>query len=267
MTAEPVAEPSAGGHMTIWEHLAELRSRIFKVAIAVGVGTVLGWFLFPYLLEFLLVPFKEIQPDAQVIATEPLQAFTLRLQMSVYIGIGVAMPVILWQLWRFITPALYPHEKKYAIPFIGSALILFAMGAALAYLILNPTLDFLVNIGGSDIAPLYTASSYITLIVWMMLAFGVGFEFPVVIVALELLGVVTPRRLLGWWRMALVIITVVAAVITPSGDPISMTALAIPMALLYGVSIGVGALLLKLRSRKQRKTAESDTSETVDADP
>jgi sec-independent protein translocase protein TatC len=250
------ASPSAGGHMTIWEHLAELRSRIFKVAIAVGVGTIVGWFVFPHLLDFLLEPFKQIQgPDAEVIATEPLQAFTLRLQMSLYIGIAIAMPVILWQLWRFITPALYPHEKKYAIPFIGSALVLFAMGAALAYLILVPTLDFLVNIGGSSIAPLYTASSYITLIVWMMLAFGVGFEFPVVIVALELLGVVTPRTLIGWWRPASVIIVVIAAVITPSGDPISMTALAVPMLLLYFASIGIGALILKLRGRKARKAA------------
>jgi len=264
MSAEPL--PAAGGHMTIWEHLAELRSRIFKIAIAVGVGTVAGWFLFPLLLDFLLEPFKQIQPDATVIATEPLQAFTLRLQMSLYIGIAVAMPVILWQLWRFITPALYAHEKRWAIPFVGSALILFALGAALAYLILVPTLDFLVNIGGSNIAPLYTASSYITLIVWMMLAFGVGFEFPVVIVALELLGVVTPRRLLGWWRPALVIIVVVAAVITPSGDPISMTALAAPMVLLYVVSIGVGALVLKLRARKQRSSDDADTSEPVDAD-
>ncbi len=268
MSTQAPAEPTSGGHMTIWEHLAELRSRIFKVAIAVGLGTVVGWFAFPYLLDFLLVPFKEIQPDASVIATEPLQAFTLRLQMSLYIGIAIAMPVILWQLWRFITPALYPHEKKYAIPFIASALVLFVLGAALAYEILVPTLDFLVNIGGPDIAPLYTASSYITLIVWMMLAFGVGFEFPVIIVALELLGVVTPRRLLGWWRPALVIIVVVAAVITPSGDPISMTALAVPMALLYGVSIGVGALVLKLRRRKQRKAddAEADADDTVDAD-
>lgn len=249
------ASPSAGGHMTIWEHLAELRSRIFKVAIAVGVGMVVGWFVFPYLLEFLKEPFNEISPGSPLISTEPLQTFTLRLQMSLYIGIAIAMPVILWQLWRFITPALYPHEKKYAIPFISSALVLFVLGAWLAYLILNPTLDFLVNIGGPDIEPYYTAQSYITLIVWMMLAFGVGFEFPVVIVALELLGVVTPRTLIGWWRPASVIIVVIAAVITPSGDPISMTALAVPMLVLYFASIGIGALILKLRGRKARKAA------------
>ena len=261
VSAEPV--PSTGGHMTIWEHLAELRSRLVKVAIAVGVGTIAGWFLFPYFLDALLVPFREIQPGKDVIATEPLQAFTLRLQMSVYIGIAIAMPVILWQLWRFITPALYPHEKKYAIPFTVSALVLFFAGATLAYYILNPTLEFLTTIGGPDIEPFYTAPSYINLIVWMMLAFGIGFEFPVILVALQLIGIVKPRTLLGWWRPATVIVVLIAAIITPSGDPISMTALALPMLVLYFGSIGIGALILKLRGRKQRKAA--DRAEDVDA--
>ncbi len=243
--------------MTIWEHLAELRARLIKVIIAVGVGALAGWFLFPYVLDVLKHPFNEIQPGTPLIATEPLQTFGLRLKMSGYLGIAFAMPVILWQLWRFITPALYPHEKKYAVPFTASALVLFAMGAAVAYYVLNPTLEFLVHIGGPDIQPYYTASSYITLIVWMMLAFGVGFEFPVVIVALQLIGVVTPRRLLGWWRIGLVVIAVIAAVITPSGDPISMIALAVPMVILYFLSIAVGAVVLALRGRKQRKAAEA----------
>ena len=258
MSAEPV-ERQAGGHMTIWEHIAELRSRLIKVAAAVAVGALVGWFLFPYLLDFLLRPYHEIQPNSSLIATEPLQAFALRLQMSAYIGIAIAMPVILWQLWRFITPALYPHEKKYAIPFVVSALLLFVLGASLAYLILNPTLQFLVNIGGSNIQPYYTASSYITLIVWMMLAFGVGFEFPVIIVALQLIGVITPRQLIRWWRISLVLIAVVAAVITPSGDPISMIALAVPMVVLYVMSIGVGAGVLRLRSRKEHKADRTES--------
>lgn len=248
--------------MTIWEHLAELRSRLIKVAIAVVFGTILGWFVFPYLLEFLKEPFNELQPGQPFIGTEPLQAFTLRIQMSVYIGIAVAMPVILWQLWRFITPALYPHEKKYAIPFTVSALLLFALGATLAYYVLNPTLQFLIDVGGSDIEPFYTAASYVNLVVFMMLAFGIGFEFPVLIVALQLLGIVTPRRLLGWWRAALVIVVIVAAVITPSGDPITMFALAVPMALLYFLSIGVGALVLLFR---RRRTAKAEKAEQVGA--
>jgi sec-independent protein translocase protein TatC len=174
--------------------------------------------------------------------------------MSAYIGVAVAMPVILWQVWRFVTPALYSHEKKYAIPFMVSALTLFAMGASVAYFTLNPTLEFLTTIGGSDITPFYTAESYVTLIVWMMLAFGVGFEFPVVLVALQLTNVITPRLLMQWWRMAIVIIAIIAAVITPSGDPISMIALAVPMLFLYFVSVGVGAVLLALRRRRRRRS-------------
>ena len=249
--------------MTIWEHIAELRSRLLKIIITVLVGAVVGWFLFPYVIAFLKHPFNEVQPDAPFISTEPLQAFALRIKMSAYIGVAIAMPVILWQLWRFITPALYTHERRYAVPFTTSALILFVAGASLAYLILNPTLDFLVHIGGPDIQPYYTADSYVTLIVWMMLAFGVGFEFPVVVVALQLLGVVTPRRLLGWWRMAIVIVAVIAAVITPSGDPISMLALALPMTLLYFVSIGIGAAVLKLRRRKASRIAR-ESSDSAD---
>ena len=252
------------GHMTLWEHLAELRTRLFRVAIAVAVGAVLGWFLYPYVLAILKHPFNEVQPGQPFIATEPLQAFGLRLKMSAYIGIAVAMPVIVWQVWRFVTPGLYPHEKKYAIPFTVSAVVLFLGGAAVAYYVLNPTLEFLTTIGGSQIEPFYTADSYVTLIVWMMLAFGVGFEFPVLLVALQMIGVLTPKKLIHWWRQAIVVIAVIAAVITPSGDPISMIALAVPMLVLYVVSIAVGAIILGLRKRSKRKAAQREAAADTD---
>lgn len=247
--------------MTLWEHIAELRTRLFKIAIAVSLGAVIGWFLYPYILEILKHPFNEVQPDQPFIATEPLQAFGLRIKMSAYIGIGIAMPVIVWQVWRFVTPGLYPNEKKYAIPFTVSAIVLFLMGATVAYYILNPTLEFLTTIGGSQIEPFYTADSYVTLIVWMMLAFGIGFEFPVLLVALQLIGVLTPRRLVQWWRWAIVVIALIAAVITPSGDPISMIALAVPMLVLYVVAVLVGwALLFFRRRRIRREASRSDES-------
>jgi sec-independent protein translocase protein TatC len=258
-------KPAAAGHMTLWEHLAELRLRLFKIALAVAIGAIAGWFLYPYVLDILKHPFNQVQPGQDFIATEPLQAFGLRLKMSGFIGIAIAMPIIVWQVWRFVTPGLYPHEKKYAIPFTASAIVLFAMGAALAYYVLNPTLQFLTTIGGSQITPFYTADSYVTLIVWMMLAFGVGFEFPVLLVALQLIGVLTPRRLLQWWRQAIVVVAIIAAVITPSGDPISMIALAVPMAILYVLSIGVGALVLALRDRSRRKSAADDPDRDVSA--
>jgi sec-independent protein translocase protein TatC len=199
--------------------------------------------------------------EGTIIANSPLQPFATRLKVAGYLGIAFAMPVILWQVWRFVTPGLYPHEKKYAVPFTVSALVLFVAGAAVAYLTLNPALEFLINVGGPDVEAYYTVDSYIMLIIWMMIAFGVGFEFPVLLVALQLIGVLRPRQLLGWWRQALVLIVVVAAVITPSGDPISMLALGIPMLVLYFVAAGIGAAVLGLRRRRARK-AEAAAART-----
>src|SRR5262245_48247467 len=139
---QPEADPLDAGRMTIWEHLAELRSRLFKIVGAVAIGAVLGWFLYDWVLTFLIAPYKSIQPDAQLYATSLLEPFTIRLQVSAYLGIIFAMPVILWQIWRFVTPGLYPHEKKYAIPFVVSALVLFLLGAALAYFTLPAAINF-----------------------------------------------------------------------------------------------------------------------------
>jgi len=261
-------EPLSGGHMTLWEHLAELRSRLTKSVVAVLIGAVVGWLVFPPLLDFLQRPYCEIQPDSVVgqgcklIATGPLDVFTLRLQMSIYVGIALAMPVLLWQLWRFITPGLHPHEKKYAIPFTAAALFFFLFGAVIAYLTLNPTLNFLISIGGGQVTPLYTADSYVKLITFMMLAFGAGFEFPVILVALQIARVVTPGQLSHWRRQAIVIICIVAAVITPSGDPISMLALAIPMYIFFELSIVVGWAF----NRRRRKKAEK-AEKAAAADP
>ena len=238
--------------MTLWEHLAELRTRIIRCVIAIVVGAVLGWFIYPYLLNLLLHPYRQLIPDADLIATSPLDGLTLRIQMSAYTGIALAMPVLLWQLWRFVTPGLYPHEKKYALPFTISALVLFFLGAAVAFFSLNPALNFLIDIGGSSIKPFYTAPSYLKLIMFMMLVFGLGFEFPILLVGLQLAGVVQPAWLAKHRRQALIIILVVVAVITPSGDPISMLALAIPMYIFYEASILIGRYL----NRRKRKKAE-----------
>ncbi len=241
------------GRMTIWEHLAELRGRLVKCTIAVVAGMALGFWLYdPYLLDFLKVPLCDLlnDPNCGFIATDPLDPFTTRIKVAAYMGIVLAMPVLLWQLWRFITPGLYPHEKRYAVPFVMSAVALFVFGAALAYYTLNPALQFLISVGGTNVEPFYTPDNYISLISYMMLAFGIGFEFPVLLVALQIAGVLTPQRLLGWWRQAVVIIVIFAAVITPSGDPISMMALATPMFLFYGIAIVIGFLINKSKRKK-----------------
>lgn len=253
------AELPDDGRMTIWEHLAELRSRLIKCFVAVAIGTVIGWVLYPYVLEFLREPWCDITDadECRFLVTDPLETFSVRIRISAYLGIAFAMPVLLWQVWRFVTPGLYPHEKRYALPFVASSLVLFVFGAALAYVTLNPALSFLISLGGENIEAQYTITKYTTLVTYMMLAFGIAFEFPVLLVALQMIGVLSPRKLLGWWRPAIVVIAVVAAVITPSQDPVSMLALLIPMFLLYFGSIGVGALFTWRRRRREGRAAST----------
>lgn len=258
--------------MTLWEHLAELRNRLVKMVGAIAIGAIAGWFLFPYIFTFLVEPYRSIQPNAKIITTSLPEAFFLRLEVSAYLGIIFAMPVLLWQVWRFVTPGLYPKEKKYAIPFVTAAMVLFLMGAALAYLILPAAIQFFLSVAGysdvngvlqaDNIEVLATAESYVKLNLFMMLAFGIGFEFPVLLVGLQIAGVLSPRRLNSWRRQAIVVIAVAAAVITPSGDPISMMALAIPMYIFYEASILIGWLLTrkKRKARNAKAKAEADAS-------
>jgi len=155
--------------------------------------------------------------------------------------------VLLWQVWRFISPGLYDNEKRYAVPFVASALALFATGAGLAYWTMPRALEFLGDIGGNDLEQFYSPSKYLQLITYMMLAFGVGFEFPIVLVFAQLAGVLRAATLRKHRRYAIVGITVLVAVITPSGDPFSMLALSIPMILFYEVSILLGGWLTRGR--------------------
>lgn len=247
--------PSDDGRMTLWEHLAELRTRLMKSVGAVAIGSVVGWFLYPYVLDFLVAPYRKVVPTGEIIVTDLLQGFFIRIETSFYLGVVFAMPVLLWQIWRFVTPGLYPQEKKYAVPFIISALVLFLFGATVAYLILPPAIDFLVEVAGPEIKSMPTIDSYLKLNLFMMLAFGAGFEFPVLLVALELIGVISYRKLNSWRRTAIVVIVVVAAVITPSGDPISLMALAIPMYLFYEVSILLGWMLTRKRAKPEETGA------------
>lgn len=241
------------GRMPLLEHLAELRDRLVKIAIAVVVGVFAGWFLYPYIFDLLLDPYCDLtgstDEDCRLLQTEPLEIFSVRIRIAGYAGVALAMPVILWQVWRFITPGLHPHEKKYAIPFVVTALVLFVLGGSLAYYTLPKALDFLVNIGGDGFVTQFRPAPYFQLVTYMMLAFGIGFEFPIVLVFLQLVGVLSAQALKQFRRYAIVGIVILVAVITPSGDPYSLAILSIPMYLFYEISILVGLLL----TRKRRK--------------
>jgi len=237
--------------MSLLDHLAELRRRVMISTIAVGLGAVVGFLLYNRVLSFLQAPYCDLKEErglsgtCSFVITDPLEGVTTRFKVSAYIGLFLALPVVLWQVWRFITPGLHPKEKKYAIPFIASSILLFALGALIAVLTFPQALAFLISVSGDKVETLFGPAKYISLYTLIMLAFGVAFEFPVVLVFLQLAGALSSRRLLQSWRMAIVGIFIAAAVITPSQDPYSLMGMALPMTLFYFGSIGIGRLLGK----------------------
>jgi len=229
--------------MSLVEHLTELRRRVIIAVIAVSLGGLVAFLLYERILDVLIGPYEEITGRTTLLVTDPLEGFTTRLKIAAFAGLVLASPVVLWQAWRFITPGLHKREKRYAIPFILSSILLFLAGATLAMLTFENALRFLVAVGGENLEAFFTPSKYLSLIVLMMVAFGVAFEFPVLLVFLQLARVLTSQRLRRWRRPALVVIVVVAALITPSQDPYSLFAMVVPMYLFYEGSILVGRLL------------------------
>lgn len=250
--------------MALGDHLRELRTRLLICVGTVAAMLIPAWFLYPWMVDVLNAPYctalRNLDPHAscKFLETNLLDPFTLRMRIAGYGAIFLAMPVILWQLWRFIAPGLYRRERRYALAFTVSATVLFALGALVAYFTLTQAVNFLVTVGGPDVEIRSGIGNFVKLSLFMMLAFGVGFQFPVVVVALQMVGVVTPQRLSSWRRPAILLITIIAAGITPSGDPISMFALAIPMYIFYEASILIGRLLTHRKRVAARQQAEAD---------
>jgi sec-independent protein translocase protein TatC len=254
---QPPVEPSEPEAMTLIEHLAELRTRIIRSALAVVIGAVLILAFYDQVLDLLIRPYRNLckrkgpefcSPDIFIL--DPIEGFSTRLRIATYGGIILALPVLLWQIWRFIVPALHAKEKKYAIPFIVSSVLLFLLGAGLAYFTVERALEFLISWAGEDVGQMFQVSRYIRLVGVMMAAFGIGFLLPLLLVFLQLVGVLTPQTLIGAWRYSLVGIVVLAALITPSGDPISLAMLSVPMTLLYFVAVLIGWLAQRARRRR-----------------
>jgi sec-independent protein translocase protein TatC len=240
-----VAKTENGGRMTVVEHLTELRRRIVISAIAVAAGAVVCFIFSESVISFFVKYYRDATDGEKqtLIFLGPLDAFGTRLKIATYGGIVLAFPVWLYQLWRFITPGLHSKEKKYAVPFVLTSIALFALGGYVALLTLPQALDFLLNIGGSDLRPELTADKYLGLISLMIVAFGLAFEFPVVLVFLLLARAITTRQLRKWRRYAIVAIVAFAALITPSQDPYSLLFMAGPMYLFYEMSIIIGRIM------------------------
>jgi len=248
------SEAERTGTMTVVEHLEELRRRLIIAFIAVGLGSIVGWIIYPYFMDFIREPFcnyvtahPDVRPPAgcDLVITGLIDPFIVKMKIVVYLGLAVALPVVLWQVWAFVNPGLTEGERRYAIPFVVSSTVLFFLGAAFAYWTLPKALNFLLGFAGAGITPILTADRYVSFIVLVTLSFGVAFLFPVLLVFLEIVGVLSSRRLRSWRRWAILGISIFAAVITPSSDPYTMLAMMIPMYLFYEAAIIIGRLMKK----------------------
>jgi sec-independent protein translocase protein TatC len=279
-----VKEKDPEGRMPLAEHLRELRNRLAKAMLAIIVVTVVAAFFYNDIINFLTKPildsvgcgksFEELtrtsshnQQCARITINGLLAPFTLALQVSLMAGVVFASPVWLYQLWAFVAPGLHRHEKKYAYGFVGTGVPLFLGGGFFAYKVLPTTAKVLIDFTPSGVDNLLPLDDLLQLVTRMVVVFGLSFELPLLLIMLNLTGVLSGTRMLGWWRAMILGITVFAAVATPSTDPLSMLALAGPIWVLY---FGAVAFSLLNDRRKQRREAEGpadDEASELDLTP
>jgi sec-independent protein translocase protein TatC len=251
------SEEERVGTMTVVEHLTELRRRLIIALWAIAIGSIGGWFLWDPFMKLIREPYcdfirthPEQAPSSGcgLVFLGPFDGFTVRMKATLFLGLAIALPVVLYQLWAFIVPGLTSKEKRWSIPFVGSSFVLFIAGGVLAIYVLPKSLDFLLSFAGEAATPVLTIDKYVGFVTLLTLAFGLSFLFPVILVFLELIGLVTPETLGKYRRYAILIISFIAALITPGTDMVSMIAMMIPMYLFYEAAIIIGRLLKRERT-------------------
>ncbi|GHD48286.1 Sec-independent protein translocase protein TatC [Streptomyces mirabilis] len=262
-------EKDPEGRMPLADHLRELRNRLAKAMLAIVIVTVVAAFYYNDIINFFTKPvldsvgcpssFAELarmpkgKQCAQITINGLLAPFTLALKVSLMAGVAFASPVWLYQLWAFVAPGLHQNEKKYAYAFVGTGVPLFFAGGFFAYKVLPTTAKVLITFTPHGVNNLLPLDDLLDLVTRMVVVFGLSFELPLLLVMLNLTGILTGRRMLGWWRAMIMGITVFAAVATPSTDPLTMLALAVPIWVLY-----FGAVVFSLMNDRRKRLREAE---------
>jgi sec-independent protein translocase protein TatC len=240
--------PEADVRMPLTAHLEELRTRLIRMIAALSIAAIACWLVIEHLVEFLLAPLQQLRPDQSlIIGTGVTEAFFTKLKVAVIGGIFLSSPILFFQAWRFVAPGLYDREKRVAMPFSVAASVFFIAGASFCYWLVFPVAFqfFLEEFASIGVSAQIRVSEYLSFSSRMLLAFGVTFELPVVTFFLARLGLVTHKTLIGWWRYAIIVIFVVAAVLTPGPDVASQMLMAAPLLVLYVLSIGVAYVVAR----------------------
>src|ERR1700737_1426401 len=259
-----------GQEMPLLDHLEELRKRLFWVTGAVVIGVVIAFALLSRLdiIRLLEGPILPLLHGQKLIYTHPGTSFHILLNASLVLGIILASPIIVAQLWGFLAPALYSHEKRVVVPVVLSMASLFLAGVSLSYFVVLPlTLQFLMSIESTALTPMISATEYFDFAISMCVAFGVVFEVPIAILALTALGIITPQFLSKYRRHAIVVCLTAAAFITPGADPYSLFALAIPLYILYELSVFVAIFAYRKREKRRARLEAEELAEEIAPEP
>ena len=233
------------------DHLVELRKRLLFSFAAIAICGIVVFIFYSSVLSFLSGPYEQVtrgspgcgRDGCKLIVTGPLEPLMVRLKIAGYGGLALAIPFVMWQIWRFIVPGLHRRERRYAVGFVVGSVVLFVLGCVVAWFTVEKALDFLLGIGGEGLRPLIDADKYLTLVMLMIAAFGIAFEFPLLLIFLLLVGAVNTVQLRQVRRYAAVGITIFAAIITPSQDPFSLLFMAVPLYIFYEASILIGRVM------------------------
>jgi sec-independent protein translocase protein TatC len=253
----PGEGPEDDIHLTLREHLLELRKRLKWAVLFVGIGFAASYHWSVPIFHFLMRPVLAALPEGEksLHFSSSVEPFFIYLKVGLYSGLFLALPAVLWQVWAFVAPGLYRKERRTILPFVAAATLFFVSGAAFCYgVILQPAFDFLINSAGPDIKPVLMMDTQLSLVMTLLLAFGVIFELPLVLTFLSMVGIVDHKFLGKYRRHAIVLNVILAAIITPTGDPVNLALMAIPMVLCYELGV-IGARIFHKKDQAPRFTA------------